>query len=818
MKTVKRISVFILIMSLLLTPSLFLSVSAVPAIYAGSSGDLIWSLNTGTGILTINGSGYMRDYGQSDAPWYTHRAHIKKIVLERGVKNIGEYAFSGCDSLTEVDMGSTVITVDEYAFFNCTSLKSVDFSDSLTSLEQYAFYCCSSLETAELPESLRYIRKGAFYKCTSLSDITLPDGIKEIKSSAFEDTACYNNDANYTDGVLYIGNHIIKAKDDLQGVYEIKEGTLTIAETAFNNCSQLTGISVPDSLTHIGYSCFMFSKNLKSVYITDIQKWASIVFYDTYYDSYLDEYDYGYGSNPMYNSAELYLNGEIVTELDISEFSEISDNAFYNCGSLKRINVGGSIPTIGDKAFEGVELVELNITDIKAWCGFELGASHPLISYTKELYINGERTSSLVIPSDITSISKNTFANCAYLTSVFIPETVTEIGEGAFDNSPVTIRCYENSAAHLYAARNRISFELIEGHSFIDYIYNNDATCLRDGTKTAYCICGCTQTDTVTAENTRIPHSYGEYIYNNDATCTEDGTATASCIYGCGEKDSIIIENTKTGHGYTESVLSNSSCSTAGKLLYLCSCGESYTEDLPLLDHTYGEWTVVSEPDYFNEGRAEKRCGECGDIQAMSIPRKEYTNSFTDIKQSAWYYGAVEYAVKKGYMKGMSEDVFSPSSHITREQFVLILANIAGVNTDEYKSIPSGFEDIDTGKWYSGAVVWAKSEGYVSGVSETGFGRGQSIMRAALARMLFNYASKNGIDISGRAELSGFGDCALFDKTGNAWMTEPVKWAVAAGIISGMEKDGVLCIDPAGTATRAQAAVMLNKFDSFRSN
>ncbi len=192
---------------------------------------------------------------------------------------------------------------------------------------------------------------------------------------------------------------------------------------------------------------------------------------------------------------------------------------------------------------------------------------------------------------------------------------------------------------------------------------------------------------------------------------------------------------------------------------------------------------------------------------------KPYVNKFTDVKDNAWYADAVASVVKCGYMNGMSETKFSPNTDITREQFVLILANIAGVDTNQYKNIDSGFADVKTGQWYSGAVAWAVKEGYVSGMSATAFGRGLSLQRAALARMLFNYASKNGINTSGRADLSSFGDVAEFVKPGNSWMLEPVQWAVKMGIISGMTVNGKNCVNPKGTATRAQTARMLMQFD-----
>ncbi len=199
----------------------------------------------------------------------------------------------------------------------------------------------------------------------------------------------------------------------------------------------------------------------------------------------------------------------------------------------------------------------------------------------------------------------------------------------------------------------------------------------------------------------------------------------------------------------------------------------------------------------------------------LYMGNRTMSTGFSDVKPSAWYYAAVTSVVSKGYMNGMSDTVFSPHTNITREQFVQILANIAGANTDLYKYDQTDFKDVPTGRWYSGAVAWAVDRGYVSGMSATTFGTGHSIQRAALARMLYNYAAKNGIDIEGRGNLSVFADAREFDKEANYWMVEPMLWAVDAGIISGMNMNGKLCANPKGTATRAQAAVMLMKFDDL---
>ena len=221
---------------------------------------------------------------------------------------------------------------------------------------------------------------------------------------------------------------------------------------------------------------------------------------------------------------------------------------------------------------------------------------------------------------------------------------------------------------------------------------------------------------------------------------------------------------------------------------------------------------MTVEPTYEEYGLKIRVCSVCELREEQQIPKKLTVTGFTDLVQGAWYYDAISFTVARGYMKGMSETAFAPAGSITRDQFVLILANMAGVDTDNYKNTQTAFTDVKTGKWFSGAVAWAVGEGYVSGMSPTSFGTGQPIQRAALARLLYVFAEKNGMDTEGEADLSGFGDGAKVQE----WMRQGICWAVDKGIISGMQVDGKLCLVPTGTATRAQTAVMLMKFEDLK--
>ncbi|MBQ4602036.1 MAG: S-layer homology domain-containing protein [Clostridia bacterium] len=179
---------------------------------------------------------------------------------------------------------------------------------------------------------------------------------------------------------------------------------------------------------------------------------------------------------------------------------------------------------------------------------------------------------------------------------------------------------------------------------------------------------------------------------------------------------------------------------------------------------------------------------------------------FNDVSEKAWYYEGVRYCYDNSYISGTSKNTFSPNSNVTREQFVMMLANIAGADLSLYADTDTGMSDVPVGKWYSSAVAWAVSEGYVSGVAEGVFGLGQNITREQLARLLYLYAEKQGVDTGLRADLTVYTD----ESTVSVWAYDNVSWAVAAGLISGMSAD---TLGARGTATRAQAARIFMMFD-----
>ncbi|MBQ4601605.1 MAG: S-layer homology domain-containing protein [Clostridia bacterium] len=193
-------------------------------------------------------------------------------------------------------------------------------------------------------------------------------------------------------------------------------------------------------------------------------------------------------------------------------------------------------------------------------------------------------------------------------------------------------------------------------------------------------------------------------------------------------------------------------------------------------------------------------------FEVMAVPAP----AFYDAGPGNWFYESVEYCYYKSYIHGMPDGKFYPNDELTREQFVMILFNISDGSLP-YTGKDSGMKDVPDGRWYSRVISWAVENGLVAGISEGVFGIGQPIQRAALARLLYLYADKLGIDVSKKADLSDYTDAENVQD----WMADGLGWAVETGIIKSTDSDEKI-LDPFGHATRAQCARMLMAFDEAR--
>ena len=189
--------------------------------------------------------------------------------------------------------------------------------------------------------------------------------------------------------------------------------------------------------------------------------------------------------------------------------------------------------------------------------------------------------------------------------------------------------------------------------------------------------------------------------------------------------------------------------------------------------------------------------------QEETTEQEETAVSFTDVRESDWFYKAVSYAVENSLMSGMGDGTFSPNTPLQREMFATVLWNLEG-NPAPKDVAP--FLDVTSDKYYADAIAWASENGIVAGFGDT-FGVGVPITREQFAVMLHNYAQYKGYDVSVGEDTNILSYADAFDISDYAYPA--MQWACGAGIINGMG-DGTLA--PQGQATRAETAAMLMNF------
>lgn len=178
---------------------------------------------------------------------------------------------------------------------------------------------------------------------------------------------------------------------------------------------------------------------------------------------------------------------------------------------------------------------------------------------------------------------------------------------------------------------------------------------------------------------------------------------------------------------------------------------------------------------------------------------------FTDVVAGTWYYGAAAYAYNNGLFAGMTPTTFAPNATMTRAMLVSVLWRLAGEPTPK---APNTFVDVPDGAWYTDAVTWAAENGVVSGIGGSRFDPSGFVTREQTAEILYNYAHSKGYDVSARADLTAFPDAASV----SGWAEEALSWANAAGLINGTVRDGQTILDPQGSASRAQVAMILMNY------
>lgn len=426
---------------------------------------------------------------------------LEKIYISSGVEEIEEFTFSYADQLknifvsvsntsykhengalytkdgtklikyppksdaTAFKVPETVTEISEYALSNAKNLKSLTLPLSLKDIESCAFNGCSSLEEIIIPDSIKSIGGSAFKCCTSIKNVTIGSGVQEIGRLAFygcqslqkfivdPNNQCFSE----IDGHLYnkngsmliqyalgsnrdsfsvaigtsiIGEYSFACAANLKEVI-LPETVSVIKRGAFDECMTLEVIHLPNSLRSIEEHAFDSKTKIKEVHIKSLSSWFNVKLEGLY-------------SSPFCDSADLYVNGELIEHLEIPSYvSEIPQYAFMGCQSIKTLTISTSTRTVGQCSFFGcdsLERVEMEtgVESIEGSAFYGCTSLKELNIPNSVTYIDNHAFSdcaslvSVVLPNRMCSVNNSVFSGCKALESITIPISVKDIGYNAF--------------------------------------------------------------------------------------------------------------------------------------------------------------------------------------------------------------------------------------------------------------------------------------------------------------------------------------------------------------------------------------------------
>lgn len=282
-----------------------------------------------------------------------------------------------------------------------------------------------------VPENIVRLGDQAFYSCTNLYQIKLHDKIQRIGKQAFEKTELYEDADNWSDGVLYIGDALIKANPDMIAeTYQIKEGTRLIADGAFENCENLATIELPDTVEYVGADAFLGTSLMNNK-----ENWSNnaliiehvLIAVDKEYNGVFSVPD-GIRTIADYAFAHVKVT-EVVTP---DSLMHVGFNCFWDCQELVKVSLGKSVSTLGRGPFRMCNKLEtITVHEDNENFAVSDGVlyNHQLSSVVKCPQMTPGR---VILPYTIKKINAYAFEWCTEMESIEIPEGCVFIGNSAF--------------------------------------------------------------------------------------------------------------------------------------------------------------------------------------------------------------------------------------------------------------------------------------------------------------------------------------------------------------------------------------------------
>ena len=451
---------------------------------------------------------------------FSNNKTMTEIVIPDSIQTLGEYAFEYCEGLTEIILPEGIENLELGVFFSCESLAKITIPISLKTIAADTFqYCNKSTEIyitdikawcgisglgqlmgnatdgvklylngslitdLEIPDGVTQIADRAFFACTSLTSISIPDSVTHFGDYVFYD--CVNLQYELQDGLKYLGNknnpyiYLLGAESTGITRASVHEDCKFIGSGAFESCTLLTNVQMPDGVLSICSSAFYGCASLEEITIpTNVTRLGSYAFYGC---STLEMIEIPDGITFVAYSLFEGCSGLTTVKLP-STITEIESDAFEGCTNLTELKIPDGVTAIGSAAFRDCSSLNTEIPDSVTSMGSGVFYGCKKIKKVKILdgtkYINSKEfyncrslmevtipdgveiigssafencvsLQNLVIPNSVTKIGETAFANCSGLTELIIPFNVKEIGLSAFVNwnSELTVYCERETRA-----------------------------------------------------------------------------------------------------------------------------------------------------------------------------------------------------------------------------------------------------------------------------------------------------------------------------------------------------------------------------------
>ncbi len=300
------------------------------------------------------------------------------VEILRGVTDLGD-SFKERAALTGITICETVSAIHPNTFEGCTSLSTINFGNGVKTIERNAVKGLPALESVTIGNGVTEIGTDAFKDCSNIREVYINDLTAWCKIDFGNEYSNPMYPKSATD-FYYDAQRGLYLKGQLLKELIIPDEITTVKPYTFYGCRSITSLKIHGGVTSIGVFAFGECTSLGGVYITDLEAWCNI--------------DFEYGDtricNPLQIAGDLYLDGELVTELKIPDgIQTINQYAFVGCTSITSLDLPTSLLGIGQYAFDGC----IYLTSVTAHSDFNLGEDvfHSCISLeTIELEGNNE--------------------------------------------------------------------------------------------------------------------------------------------------------------------------------------------------------------------------------------------------------------------------------------------------------------------------------------------------------------------------------------------------------------------------------------------